>query len=334
MVAYCEPCGCNLSPNLLAQHNKGRKHLRKVASIGVPNPVTPLQPPPPPSNLPNARPVPLPKTSSPATNVPTLDASDPRVTVSHEDGLDFVVEGTEIARRPHFPPVDLAILIEKTEVESSLSIDKVQLFGARDTAESCFTVSVSGNAVRRKKPRRILVSFQAPHAGTFRMCLQIVFNDNARRAPGHGISVSNEDGVDFGIVERNGLNGPFKTSPCSVTIHHAEGFPAVTFVEGRIRSWDGSSASFKVTFNGRNRSIRPGTTSTVRIEFIPEFEGQFEATLQLVFSGSQLGQFAVSRRLRAIAGSVEDHKRFESLAQEGEDHTSPKPTPIWESSRI
>ncbi|KAH9041519.1 RNA helicase, partial [Lactarius deliciosus] len=74
---------------------------------------------------------------------------------------------------------------------------------------------------------------------------------------------------------------------------------------------------FKVTFNGRNRSIRPGTTSTVRIEFIPEFEGQFEATLQLVFSGSQLGQFAVSRRLRAIAGSVEDHQRFESLAQDG-----------------
>ncbi|KAH9166488.1 RNA helicase [Lactarius sanguifluus] len=72
-----------------------------------------------------------------------------------------------------------------------------------------------------------------------------------------------------------------------------------------------------VAFNGCSRTIRPGTTSTVRIEFIPEFEGQFEATLQLVFSESQLGQFAVSRRLRAIAGSVEDHKRFESLTQEG-----------------
>ncbi|KAH9166489.1 hypothetical protein EDB89DRAFT_2003049 [Lactarius sanguifluus] len=139
MVAYCEPCGCNVSPNLLAQHNRGRKHLRKVASIGVPNPVTSLQPPPPPSNLPNARPVSLPNASSPATNVLPLDTSDPRVTVSHEDGLDFVVEGTEIARGPHFPPVDLAILIEKTEVESSLSIDKVQLFRAPDTAESwCF----------------------------------------------------------------------------------------------------------------------------------------------------------------------------------------------------
>ncbi|KAI9444110.1 hypothetical protein H4582DRAFT_1062757 [Lactarius indigo] len=132
-----------------------------------------------------------------------------------------------------------------------------------------------------------------------------------------GISVSDEDGVDFGIVERNGLNGPFDTSSSSVTIRHAEGFPTVTFVEERIRSWDGSGSSFKATFNRRNRTIRPGTTSTVRIEFIPEFEGQFEATLQLVFSESQLGQFAVSRRLRAIAGSAEDHQRFESLTQEG-----------------
>jgi len=55
-----------------------------------------------------------------------------------------------------------------------------------------------------------------------------------------GISVSDEDGVDFGIVERSGLNGPFDRSSSSVTINHANGFPAVTFVEGRIRSWDGS----------------------------------------------------------------------------------------------
>jgi hypothetical protein len=30
-----------------------------------------------------------------------------------------------------------------------------------------------------------------------------------------------------------------------------------------------------------------------------------------------LGQFAVSRRLRAIAGSLDDHDRFESLNQDG-----------------
>ncbi|KAH9059528.1 P-loop containing nucleoside triphosphate hydrolase protein [Lactarius vividus] len=56
----------------------------------------------------------------------------------------------------------------------------------------------------------------------------------------------------------------------------------------------------------------------MQIGFVPEFEGRFEAILQLIFSQSQtFGRFAVSRRLRAIAGSVRDHQRFESLNQEG-----------------
>ena len=148
--------------------------------------------------------------------------------------------------------------------------------------------------VRQKKPRRILVSFQAPHAGTFRMSLEIVFSDNtrpsskefvmlrelrARATPGRhvgsahlrgsppgsnpvddhaalyteeeeefpdnqgtGISVSDEDGVDLGVVGRNGLDGPFNTSSSSVAINHAEGFPTATFIEARIRSWDGSGS--------------------------------------------------------------------------------------------
>ena len=35
--------------------------------------------------------------------------------------------------------------------------------------------------VRQNQPSEVLVSFQAPHAGTFRMSLQIVFNDNSRQ---------------------------------------------------------------------------------------------------------------------------------------------------------
>jgi len=54
----------------------------------------------------------------------------------------------------------------------------------------------------------------------------------------------------------------------------------------------------------------------VQIKFIPGFEGRFEATLQLIFESQQLGRFAVSRMLRAIAGSREDHERFESLNQD------------------
>ena len=53
----------------------------------------------------------------------------------------------------------------------------------------------------------------------------------------------------------------------------------------------------------------------MQIDFIPEFDGRFEATLQLIFERQELGHFVVSRSLRAIAGSPEDHSRFESLNQ-------------------
>ena len=147
--------------------------------------------------------------------------------------------------------------------------------------------------VRQNQPSEVLVSFQAPHAGTFRMSLQIVFDDNSRRNrrefvilrelrgratisgrhvgsahpresflrsdavenqaalsteeedaivdnQGGGISVSDEGGVDFGIIERNDLDGLFDTSSHSVTISNARSSPTVTFVEAGIRSQERS----------------------------------------------------------------------------------------------
>ena len=79
----------------------------------------------------------LPSTPSPAISVPVSIASGPRFKVSHESGLCFVVEGTEIAGRTSFPPVTLAILIQKTEVESSLStIPVLRLVGTSNTPAS------------------------------------------------------------------------------------------------------------------------------------------------------------------------------------------------------
>ena len=147
--------------------------------------------------------------------------------------------------------------------------------------------------VRQNQPSEVLVSFQAPHAGTFRMSLRIVFNDNSRRNGrefvilrelrgratisgrhigtafpresfpkrnivddqavlsteeedavldnwGGGIFVSDEGGVDFGIIGRNDLDGLFNTSSHSVTISNARGSPTVTFVEAGIRSQERS----------------------------------------------------------------------------------------------
>lgn len=55
-----------------------------------------------------------------------------------------------------------------------------------------------------------------------------------------GISVSDEEGLYVGIVERRRPNGPFATATASLTIKLAAGFPAVTFLEERIGTSDGS----------------------------------------------------------------------------------------------
>jgi len=48
--------------------------------------------------------------------------------------------------------------------------------------------------------------------------------------------------VTGGIVERKRRNGPFATPSSSITIDHAENFPAVNFVKTRIRSLHGSDS--------------------------------------------------------------------------------------------
>ncbi len=100
--------------------------------------------------------------------------------------------------------------------------------------------------------------------------------------------------------------------------------------------------SFIATFEGDSRIIHPGTESTVQIIFNPKFEGQFDAMLDLIFSrGPRSTRFSVSRRLKAIAGSLEDHKRFEFLDKEayirysgsGRQVPPQKVIPLWPSDR-
>ena len=59
----------------------------------------------------------------------------------------------------------------------------------------------------------------------------------------NGISVSDEDGLNVGFVERRRPNGPFATATSLLTIKLAEGFPVVTFLEERIRTSDESDSA-------------------------------------------------------------------------------------------
>ena len=76
---------------------------------------------------------------------------------------------------------------------------------------------------------------------------------------------------------------------------------------------------FSFSFEGDSHNIKPGSESTVRVAFHPNFEGLFEATLELVFYHTQVSVwFVVHRNLQGIAGSPEDY--FESLGQEDALH--------------
>jgi hypothetical protein len=78
-----------------------------------------------------------------------------------------------------------------------------------------------------------------------------------------------------------------------------------------------SCLSFVATFEGDSRTIQPDTESTVCVIFSPRYDGLFEAELKLVFDDARLSsRFVVRRRLQGIAGSIEDHRLFESLDQE------------------
>ena len=114
------------------------------------HPTPPPQPSPPPTSPPPTLPAPTPpidppisqrappagthsSTISASINAPTDDLS---FTVSHENGLDFEVEGTGIEGQHSFPLLTLEILIEETEVMSRLSVPIMRLIPAPGTPES------------------------------------------------------------------------------------------------------------------------------------------------------------------------------------------------------
>jgi len=123
-------------------------------------------------------------------------------------------------------------------------------------------VSVSGetSVIRKREPRRIIVSFQAPDAGTFRASLEIVFSDKTRQSDrefvvlrelrgqatfpsspasvgseGTGITVSHESGLEFSL-ERARSDVPFATQTLELVIDKSSVNPLVSFEGVRVRS--------------------------------------------------------------------------------------------------
>ena len=116
--------------------------------------------------------------------------------------------------------------------------------------------------LRKGKPRRIIVSFQAPYAGTFLMSLRVVFSDQTRQngkefvvlrelraqatlpstpasagGEGTGITVSHESGLEFSL-ERAQSDAPFATQTLELVISKSSAKPWVSFEGVRVHSPD------------------------------------------------------------------------------------------------
>ncbi len=119
-VMRCELCNCSFPLGSLLQHETGRHHLQNVESNGARSSA--------PSQRTSTIQPTLPADISPPAggNTSTRD-TDPRVNVSGEDGLYFLVEGSGAPTNPFFPPNTRKILIEKTNESSSLSLQTINL---------------------------------------------------------------------------------------------------------------------------------------------------------------------------------------------------------------
>ena len=63
---------------------------------------------------------------------------------------------------------------------------------------------------------------------------------------------------------------------------------------------------------GKGKKLQPRFPKKVAIKFLPSYEGRYEDTVEFVFSDAKRKeQFVITRRIAAIVGSEEDHKRLQ-----------------------
>jgi hypothetical protein len=159
----------------------------------IPVPSPPRSPPISQSQSSDLSSAPSENTSQPSErNTPTANV-DPRVTVSDEDGLDFVAEGTGTAANPKFPSFSRTIVIKKTDLVSNLTVQSMKLtpspnpwyklvwllYSGSHVFPDSFVARLLGktNEVQKGTARKIEMTFKARRGGTFHGVLSITFRD-------------------------------------------------------------------------------------------------------------------------------------------------------------
>jgi hypothetical protein len=128
-ILRCEPCGRSFPAPLLNQHQSSGSHLLNVASNGSTNPSPSPRPSPSQPAAPNPQLI-RPQVSAPpatAGGSSSIPATNLRVTVSHENGLEFVAEGTGTVADATFPSINHTISIEAPSRLSHISVQSMKL---------------------------------------------------------------------------------------------------------------------------------------------------------------------------------------------------------------
>ena len=149
-ILRCELCRRSFPAPLLKQHENGNLHLSNVHLSELLSDrwdTTPVDHSTSPS-LQSASLSPEPQ----ITFVPpedstfiteTVASADPRVIVSGEGVVDFIVEGKGTAAYPDFPVVNRNITVKKTEVVSGLSVESMVLAYSPGQCRWCESFSAS-----------------------------------------------------------------------------------------------------------------------------------------------------------------------------------------------
>ncbi|KAJ7474539.1 P-loop containing nucleoside triphosphate hydrolase protein [Mycena galericulata] len=120
----------------------------------------------------------------------------------------------------------------------------------------------------------------------------------------NGITVSHKEGLDFGVV------GADDSVYIDFTILNLKrGYESGTVLETiSIRKGD---SRFSVTLAGKSRWVKPNQARTLSAKFHPSFEGEYEDVLELIFlESSTKERFLITRKLRAVVGSEDDHEQI------------------------
>ncbi|TFY78231.1 hypothetical protein EWM64_g5781 [Hericium alpestre] len=116
--------------------------------------------------------------------------------------------------------------------------------------------------------------------------------------------VSNEDGIDFGVVERHGTPPVFPRQTAALTIETTDFHPEAKLVDlGFVstREQSGRTTRFAASLHGESQWIEQGHPRTVTVIFIPLHEGSFAETLELTFRILDGPDIVISRSVMGIA---------------------------------